>query len=144
MGGTTSPTTFTALAINPSTTNDEFVLGGSSSDPALVSQVATPNAFAVYVGSSGQYMWTAQFDANAFDGVDAIQFSSDSSSVIVGLNPFALAVLDAGTGALLAAYQESGTQQGTIGEMVMDNSDVVYVAMQSASALWQILAFDLS
>lgn len=93
LGGTTSATSLTSVAYDSTTSNVsiyhfiilQFVVGGASSDPNVISTVATPNAFAACIGTSGQYLWTAQFNPNDYDSVGHVAYTKDFTKVLIGL-----------------------------------------------------------
>ena len=112
VGGTTGDTKFTTLKID---NRENIAVGGSSSDPTLVSATGTPNPIVLYVLAGGVPKWISAFDDTSYDEVTSIVVRNDNSNIIAafdsyGVRPQAIVILSLIDGSMVKSYKTSSQQ----------------------------------
>jgi hypothetical protein len=63
-----------------------------------------PNAILMYLKANGAYKWAVQMDSGKFNSIVQVSFNSDQSKIVVGLEPFAIVIVDSSNGAIISSY----------------------------------------
>lgn len=120
---------------------NNIVIGGSSSDPALIYSASVPNPFVTFLATGGYYRWSKMFNV-IYDIVIAVKFNPSATKIAAtfDVGPLLIVILDPATGNLLSSYRDSSAT-GTAGYarsdgLLFDASDRIYIAMSSMTSTW--------
>ena len=124
------------------------MFGGKTSDSGLVTSMALPNAFILYINNGGLIRWKHQLPAISYDSVQHLSFFDGYDKIAIALKPFAIVTFRSSTGFLHRHFYETGvTVPGSVtvnSFYVEGGSDNIHLAMQTGDFRWQYIKMSLT